>query len=390
MAPGRAEGLRRLRAVLERAVLPVLALITAFVVGAFLIVLTDFEHLSLIGTDPLGAIGGAVDVVVRGYGAMLTGSIGDIGRIGTAIQSGTERDVARAIRPVTEALLFATPVIFVTLGVGLALHARLFNFGAGGQFAIGSLGALIGASAVDGVLPPLAVLVIGIISGTLFGAAYGFLPGVLKARTGAHEVITTLMLNTIAFQLIIYVSGSIPLMTTASVPRLFEVETIRLDWGLVAGIVMAAVVSFVLFRTTLGFELRAAGHSQTAARSAGMRPGRATMLAMSMSGGLAGMGGAFLSLGAAGGLTGTREGFVALGLALIAGLRPSGIVLVAILYGALNNGAKTMVVETGTPLDVLTVIIALALMFVAAPGVIRSLWRVKIEDRSMPRVVSET
>jgi simple sugar transport system permease protein len=98
---------------------------------------------------------------------------------------------------------------------------------------------------------------------------------------------------------------------------------------------------------------------------------------MSMSGGLVGMGGAFLSLGAAGGLAGTGAGFVALALALIAGLRPSGIVLVCLLFGALNNGAKAMVIETGTPLDILTVIIALAVMFVAAPGLIRSIWRLR-------------
>jgi simple sugar transport system permease protein len=224
------------------------------------------------------------------------------------------------------------------------------------------------------------VLILAIGAGTLFGAGYGFLPGLLKARTGAHEVITTLMFNTIAAQTIIYVTRSFnfrPMTQLPSVPRIFNLETIRLDWGLVAALVMAAATSFVLFRTTLGFELRATGYSRTAARSAGMRPGRATVLAMSMSGGIIGMGGAFLTLGPAGGLSGSGAGFVALALALIAGLRPSGIVLVCILFGALSNGAKAMVVETGTPLDILTFVIALAVMFVAAPGLIRSIWRLK-------------
>jgi simple sugar transport system permease protein len=112
-----------------------------------------------------------------------------------------------------------------------------------------------------------------------------------------------------------------------------------------------------------------------------MRPGRATVLAMSISGGLAGLGGALLTLGPAGGIEGTRDGFVALALALVAGLRPSGIVLAALLFAALETGAKTMVVETGTPLDLLVVVIALALMFVAAPGMIRSLWRLKPDER---------
>ncbi|MES1239342.1 MAG: hypothetical protein ABUL57_00620, partial [Chloroflexota bacterium] len=316
---------------------------------------------------------------------MLTGSFGDIGRMVVAIQSGSERDIAKAIRPITEALLFTTPVIFVALGVGFALHARLFNFGASGQFAMGSFGTVVAASLLAGALPPAIVLVLAIAIGTLSGAAYGFIPGVLKARTGAHEVITTLMLNSltglatylIGLALAALVdpggsggNGGLP-PALPSVPRIFDIETIRLDWGFVAALVMAAVVSFVLFRTNLGFELRATGFSFSAARSAGMRPGRVTILAMSISGGLVGMGGALLSLGAAGGMTGTRAGFVALALALIAGLRPSGIVLACLLYGLLNNGAKTMVVETGTPLDLLDVLIAVTLMFVAAPNFIR-------------------
>lgn len=374
------EARRDLRGAIGRAVLPVLALVTAFVIGAILLVITDLEHLATIGTNPLGAIGGAVDLVIRGYGAMFTGSIGDPVRIAAALQSGNERDIARAIRPATEALLSATPLIFLALGVAVALHARLFNFGADGQFLFGAMGAALGANALAGVLPPFLILLGAAAIGTLFGAAWGFVPGLLRARTGAHEVITTLMLNTIAFQVVIYVGSNVrmqQLPAITSVPRILELQTIRLDWGLGVALVMAAITSFVLFRTRLGFELRATGHSRAAARAAGMRPDRATILAMSISGGLAGMGGALLSLGPAGGIEGTRDGFVALALALLAGLRPGGIVLAALLYGALNNGAKTMVVETGTPLDLLAVVIALALMFVAAPDLIRSIWRIK-------------
>lgn len=370
----------RVRSIAARAVVPALALVTAFVLGAVLIVLTDIEHLAMLGSDPLGALGGAIDIVIRGYGAMFSGAIGDPARIVAALQSGSERDLARAIRPITEALLIATPLIFLTLGVGVALHARLFNFGADGQFLLGAVGAALGANALAGSLPPALILVGAVIVGIGFGAAWGFLPGLLRARTGAHEIITTLMLNTVAFQLTLWIGSNVamrPLPSIARMPRLLDIDTIRLDWGLVIALIVAAIVSALIFRTTIGFEMRAAGFSRTAARAAGMRPDRATVLAMSISGGLAGMGGALLALGPAGGIEGSRDGFVALALALLAGLRPSGIVFAALLFAALETGAKTMVVETGTPLDLLVVVIALALAFVAAPGMVRSLWRIK-------------
>lgn len=391
VAPDRASGLRRLLNTLGRAVVPALALVTAFALGAFLLVITDFDHLSMLGSDPLGAIGGAVGVVAQGYGAMLTGALGDPARIVAALQGGNERDIAKAIRPITEALLFSTPVIFTALGLAVALHARLFNFGASGQAGIGAFGSILVASALTGVLPPALVLVLAIAGGALFGAAYGFLPGLLKARTGAHEIITTLMLNTIAFQVLIYVgqAGIVPFQPSLpSVPRLFDIETIRLDWGFIAALIVAAVTSYLLFRSTLGFELRAAGFSAAAARAAGMRPQRVTVVAMSLSGGLVGLGAAFLSLGPAGGRAIGVGGLTPLALALIAGLRPGGIVLVCLLYGFLNAGAKTMVVETGTPLDMLDVVIALVLMFVAAPATIRKLWRLRQPEPQ--RVVSET
>jgi ABC-type uncharacterized transport system permease subunit len=372
------------RVVLGRLVVPVLALITAFLLGGVVIVLTDFDHLKSIGTDPVGAVGGAIGMVIRGYGAMLSGAIGDPARILATVEDGNERDIARAIRPLTEGLLSATPLIFIGLGVSVAFRAGLFNLGSDGQFLIGGLGAVVGANSLAGVLPPFAILLAALVLGTLFGAAYGFVPGLLKARTGAHEFITTLMLNPIAAEIVIYISRSGDFSrsprTIASVPLLIDLPTIRLDWGFVAALVTAAVVSFLIFRTTIGFELRATGVSRTVARTSGMRPGRAMILAMSLSGGLAGMGGAFLALGPAGGLSGSDAGLIPLALALIAGLRPSGVVLAAVLYGALSNGAKSTVIETGVPLDMLEVIIALALMFVAAPGIVRSIWRLQVTE----------
>lgn len=368
----------------RRAVVPGLALITAFLMGAALIVLTDFDSLQQIGTDPVAAIGGALSRVFEGYGAMFSGAIGDPGRIVAAIQRGSTPAIASAIRPITESLLTATPIIFVGLGLVVAFRAGLFNLGADGQFLIGGFGAAITATMLGGPLAPALVLVIALAGGALFGAAYGFVPGFLKARTGAHEVITTLMLNVIAPNLVMLVSNSGVFAGSPAplpqVPLLFDLPTIRLDYGLFAALIAAAAVSFLLFRTTLGFELRATGFSRLAARSAGVPPGRSTMLGLALSGGLVGLGSAFFVLGPAGGLSGgpiPGLGYVALALALIAGLRPSGVVLVALLYGALNNGAKSMVIATGVPLALLVVIIGFAMMFVAAPSLTRTIWRLR-------------
>ena len=373
--------MQQFRDALRRARHPALALFTAFLLGAILIVLTDFEHLRQIGTDPLAGIGGALGELLQGYAAMVSGAIGDPGRVAAAIQSGTPHDIAAAIRPMSETLVTATPFIFAGLGLAVSLHAGLFNFGVDGQFLIGGLGASITAMLVAGHLPPLVALAVAVAGGAIAGGAYGFIPGILKVGTGAHEVITTLMLNAVARNIAFLVAGWVGISGTPAipaVPRLSDLPAIRVDYGFIVGIAMAAVVSWLLFRTAVGFELRATGFSRTAASVAGMRPGRTTILAMSLSGGLVGMGSAFFGLGPAWGSPGVPEnemGYVAIALALLGGLRPSGVVAAALLYGALTTGAETMVVETGIPLALLTVIVALAIMFAAAPQLTRSIWR---------------
>ncbi len=377
---------------LRRAVIPALAVFTAFLLGAILIVLTDVDHLQQIGTDPVAAIGGALAGVINGYPALISGAIGDPGRIVAAIQTGDPDDIARALRPISETLVSATPFIFAGLGLAVSFQAGLFNLGVDGQFVIGGLGAFITATLVAGSLPPPLVLVIAVAGGTIAGGAYGFVPGYLKARTGAHEVITTLMFNglapAVAFLMVQPFDLSGPAAIPA-VPRLIDLATIRVDYGFVVALAMAAVVSFVLFRTSVGFELRATGFSRTAAAGAGMRPDRITILAMSVSGGLVGMGSALFGLGPAGGFYGqpTFEfGYVAIALALLAGRRPGGVVVAAVLYGALTNGAKVMTIVTGIPLALLVVIVALAIMFVAAPELTRSIWRLRPPS---PRIGTE-
>ena len=376
--------MQRIRDALRRARLPALAVFTAFVLGAIVIVLTDFEHLREIGTDPLGALGGALGGVLEGYPALLAGAIGDPGRIGTAIQSGNPEDVAAALRPLSETLVSATPFIFACLGLAVSFQAGLFNLGVDGQWYIGSLGAFLAATLVAGHLPPLLALVVAVIGGTVAGGGYAFIAGFLKARTGAHEVITTLMLNglapSVAFLIVSVISLPPPQGALPVVPPLIDLRTVRVDYGFVVALVMAVLVSLLLFRSTLGFEFRASGFSRVAARGAGIRPGRTMMLAMFVSGGLVGMGSAFFGLGPAQGFSGGPVydlGYLAVALALLAGRRPGGVVLVALLYGALTTGAKNMVIVTGIPLALLTVIVAFAIMLVAAPDLTRSIWRLK-------------
>ena len=376
--------MHRIRDELRRALHPALALFTAFLLGAILIVLTDFEHLRQIGTDPLAAIGGALSGVLDGYPALFAGAIGDPGLYVAAIQTGNPEDIAAALRPISETLVSATPFIFAGLGLAVSFRAGLFNLGVDGQWLIGGLGAFIAATLVAGHVPPLLALVVAVFGGTIAGGAYGFVAGFLKARTGAHEVITTLMLNglapAVAFLIVGFFDLSAPQAALPVVPPVIELRTIRVDYGSIVALAMAAAVSALLFRSTLGFEFRATGFSRDAARVAGVRPGRTMMLAMFMSGGMVGMGSAFFGLGPAQGFSGgpTRDlGYLAVALALLAGRRPGGVVVVALLYGALTTGAKSMVIVTGIPLALLTVIVAFAIMLVAAPELTRSIWRLR-------------
>ena len=394
------------RNLLRSAALPALSVITALLFGAIVIALTDFEALSQIGSDPVRALfsidtangktvfGGAFGGVVNAYGAMLSGAFGDPQRIITAFQTSNAKDIATAIRPITETLVATMPLIFTGLAVAISFRAGMFNIGGDGQLMIGALGATITAIVLAGKVPAPAILVLAIAVATVSGGFWGFIPGFLKARTGAHEVITTIMLNYIAALVVFFALRSPDLRAAGStspvsknltpivdVPNLIDLPGIRLDYGFVVALLMAVLVSWLLFKTTKGFELRASGFNLTAARYAGMSAGGSTMLAMSLSGGLAGMGGGFIVIGTVGQLTLDLSGgigFTAIALALLAGLRPSGVVMAALLFGALTNGGKLMGVQSGIPFDLLVFIMALVIMFVAAPGLIRGIWRIKV------------
>lgn len=388
-APARGGILRVLRALL----LPVLAVFSAFVVGAIIIIFSDAETLSLLGTDFGAAIGRAWSIVIQSYGALLSGSIGDPVRLFSALFAGDWVEVKRAFGPLSETIVSATPLIFTGLSVALAFRVGLFNIGAEGQMYIGSLIAIIAGFSLVGV-PWFIHLPIAIAAGFVGGALWGFIPGILKARTGAHEVIVTIMLNFVAYRIIDYAlktpfvqrpGRSDPISKVAEPGSWLMpiVEGLRAHWGIAIAILAAVAVWWLLFRSKWGFEFRAVGLNPRAARYAGMSPGWSTVLSMVIAGGLAGLAGASLMLGGSSkSLTpgfSPGYGFDGITVALVGATRPLGVVAAAFLFGALRAGATPMEAATGTPRDLVVVIQALVILFIAAPALVRAIYRIRTE-----------
>ena len=368
-------------------VVPVLSLVTALVVGALVIILSDPEFIARVGSDPGAALAAGFGSVGGAYSGLLEGSIGN---------------PFRDIGPVTETLLRATPLIFAGLAVALGFRAGLFNIGAEGQIYIGGLFATaVGISFPD--LPLLIHLPLAVLAGFVGGAVWGFIPGILKARTGAHEVITTIMLNYVSYsivdlalrQVFFQLPGrddpiSKNILPSAALPRLLADE--RLHWGLILALVAAVAVWWLLFRSTKGFEFRAVGLNPSAARYAGMSISRTIVVAMMISGGLAGLAGTSEIIGTNLRLTpnfSPNWGFDAIAIALLGGSRPLGVVFSAILFGALRAGAAPMQAQTGIPIDLVVVIQGLVILFIAAPALVREIYRIKSEKTTGTEVFSK-
>jgi simple sugar transport system permease protein len=274
--------------------------------------------------------------------------------------------------------------------VGLAFRAGLFNIGAEGQIILGAIGAAWVGFTLD--LPPVVHVVLALLGGVLCGAIWGGIPGFLKARTGAHEVITTIMLNYIARFLVAYLLSttafqrpgrtdpiSPPVEDNAELPLLLG-DWSRLHTGLLVVLATAAGVWWLLNRSTVGFKLRAVGANPWASRTAGIRTGMTTFVAMALAGGLAGLAGAFQVLGTEKSLTGGISagiGFDAITVALLGRGNPVGIVLAGTLFGALRAGGVTMQARTGTPIDIVLVVQSLIVLFIAAPPLVRAIFRIR-------------
>ena len=365
---------------------PALSISVALLVGALFIVFTDLEVLGKLLSDPVGALALGFGRAATSYSALFRGAFGDPATIGKAFASNGDIQVwARAMRPIVESVVASVPLIFVGLGVSVAFRTGIFNIGGAGQFTMGAVGGTLAALFFGaGVTPaPIAILLV-MVFGLIGGAAWAFLPGFLKARVGASEVITTIMLNFIAGQLVFFLVSNFEfiqkppriqpvskeLSQFVDLPGILPIASLRLDIGIIVALLTAVAVSWFLFRSTRGFELRAAGLNIAAAKYAGMGATTSIITAMLISGAISGLGGAIVAVGTvkqlSPGIAGS-VGFTAIAIALVGGTRPSGVVATALVFGLLQHGGSLMQVETGIPIEMLLFIQALVIAFIAAP-----------------------
>ena len=292
-----------------------------------------------------------------------------------------------------ETLVSTVPYVFLGLGVALGFRAGLFNIGAEGQFYIGALTGVFIAYSVHG-LPAIIEVPLALLAGMAGGFAWAAIAGFLKARFGAHEVITTIMLNYVAFLVANYLVDTPGLMLAPNVstPRTPDVDVnavlpiifagSRLHFGFIVALIAVPLVWFLIQRTTTGFELRAVGFNPGAAQAAGISVGRTMVLAMGLSGALAGAAGIVQVLGVQHHMTDTVAagyGFDAIAIALLARSNPWGVLPAALLFGALRSGASFMQLQTDVSADLISIVQASVIIFVAAPAIVRWIFRLRPE-----------
>jgi general nucleoside transport system permease protein len=327
-------------------IFPTIAIVLSLIIGAVIVIVT--------GDNPVAA-----------YAALFQGAVGSPTAIGRTI-------------------LNATPLIFTGLAVAIAFRAGLFNIGGEGQVFVGAIAAAALGVAL-GPLGPIAI-VLSLGGAILAGFLWGAIPGFLKARFGAHEVITTIMLNYIGINLATYLALN-PLRTeglvpgTDIIPAAARIPFIglglgRANYGFLLAILAAVVAYLLLWRTKRGFQLRAVGFSPGAASYAGMGIGMNTVLALAIGGAFAGLGGAVQVVGVYGKMTIPFEGelgFTGIGVALLGRNHPAGVVLGALLFGALASGAQEMQFSTEVPLQLADVLGAIILLLVTATKLVELL-----------------
>jgi simple sugar transport system permease protein len=376
-----------------------LALLTAVVIGGLLIAFTNTTVLHAWGSffnSPGNAIAQAWDAAAGAYVAMFEGAIFNPHTVAAVFQQQSiatafhDGAISAMFNPLSETAVNATPLILAGLAVAVAFQAGLFNIGATSQF-IG--GAIVATWLGFGVsLPPVIHVIVCVLGGFAGGAVVGWVVGLLKATTGAHEVIVTIMLNYIMAYLLSYLLGTSflqrpgrtdlisPFIAGNAHLPLLAGSHLRINAGFLLALACAAGVAWLMNRSTAGFEFRSVGANPNAARSAGMSVERTWILVMLIAGGLAGLAATTVVQGTDFTLTFQSQGTYgidAITVALLGRARPLGVVLAALLFGALHAGAPLMQAATSTPVDIVEVIQALIVMFVAAPPLIKAMYRLR-------------
>ena len=366
----------------------VLAVLLAVFVGSVMIAATDEgvrETVGYVTARPSDFFSALWDAISGAYSAMFRG----------AVFNYNLTEPAQQWRPLTETLKFAGPLVLGGLGVGLAFRAALFNIGGRGQMLVA--GGAAGWVGFQLDLPAVVHLPLAILVGMAAGALWGGVAGLLKARTGAHEVIVTIMLNYVGYYLLFYAltkeallktPGSVnpkspPMKESATLPKVLG-DQFNLHLGFVLALVAVAVVWWLLNRSTLGYRIRAVGQNPHAARASGIDVGRTYTIVMMLAGSLLGLAGINQVLGTVtSGISLDLDaaiGFDAITVALLGRSRPLGILAAGVLFGAFKAGGFTMQTSENISVDLVLVVQSLIVLFLAAPPLVRAIFRLPAQE----------
>jgi general nucleoside transport system permease protein len=366
----------------------VLAVFLAFLVGSVMIAATDDtvrETASYVFTRPSDFFQAVWEAVWGAYTAMFRGAV-----FNTRVDSFESQ-----IRPLTETMKYSAPLIVAGLGVGVGFQAALFNIGGRGQMLLAGAAAGWVGFAFD--LPLAVHLPLAILAGMVAGGLWGGIAGLLKARTGAHEVIVTIMLNYVAYYLVLYALSrqfllqapgtnnpqSLPMKQSAILPKVLG-DRFNLHYGFILALIAVAAVWWLLNRSALGYRIRAVGGNPHAARAAGISVGRIYTVVFFIAGALVGLAGVNQVLGTVtSGVTPDLDagiGFDAITVALLGRSRPIGILLAGLLFGGFKAGGFTMQASENISVDLVLVVQSLIVLFLAAPPLVRAIFRLPNEE----------
>ncbi len=353
--------------------------------------------------DPGVGLSAVGHTLKTAYVSLFEGAIGSPKAIYAGFKTWLKEDNPKplysALRPISESLVNSVPYILAGLAVALGFRAGLFNIGAEGQLVIGGLATAFVGYAVTG-LPALPHVILALGAGVLAAGLWGAVPGFLKARVGAHEVINTIMFNYIAFKLSEWLlngpmefqegtARTREILPTAFLPR-FLPHPIRFNWGFFIAIAAAVFVWWLLWKTIWGFELRTVGANPNAAKYGGMSVARNYVLAMFLSGGLAGLAGSTQVLGITHNMAlgfSAGYGFDSIALALLGKSHPLGVTFAALLFGFLRSGGTRMMSIASIPVEIVSIVQSMVIVFIAAPAIVRAIYRLKVRETDQDQVV---